>query len=83
MDEIDVEEYEHPMTDTGDKALDRADIEILRGHVLQYLDAHVRNYEWWKNPLTYCPWMDDLIAEYESNKSLYDKLTKMLEDMEA
>lgn len=83
MDEIEMEEYEQPMTDTGNKALDRADIEIMRGHVIQYLDARVRNYEWWKSPLTYCPWMDDLIAEYESNKSLYDKLTKMLEDMEA
>ena len=80
MDENELDEMNEQTA--NEMVLDRADLEMLRLLVQQYLAGHMKDYGWWTNPLTYAPWMDDAIAEYESNKLLYDKLTKMMEEAE-
>ena len=79
---MDQNELDEMTEQTGNKneTLDKADLAMLRLLVQQYLAGHMKDYGWWTNPLTYAPWMDDAIAEYESNKLLYDKLTKMMEE---
>ena len=80
MDENELDEMTEQTA--NEMVLDRADLEMLRLLVQQYLVGHMKDYGWWTNPITYQPWMDDAIAEYESNKRLYVKLTKMMEEAE-
>jgi len=82
MDENELDEMNEQTGSENETVLDKADFAMLRLLVEQYLAKYMKDYGWWTNPITYQPWMDDAIAEYESNKRLYVKLTKMMEEAE-